>query len=47
MTPPNRRRGARLADEVVDFTFDGHTITGRRGDTAASALLATAVRAAS
>jgi len=44
MTPPNRRRGARLADEVVDFTFDGHTITGRRGDTAASALLATGVR---
>jgi methylglutamate dehydrogenase subunit C len=44
MTHPDSRRGARLADERVAFTFDGRTISGRRGDTAASALLAAGVR---
>jgi heterotetrameric sarcosine oxidase alpha subunit len=44
MAHPSDRRGARLGDELVAFTFDGRTITGRRGDTAASALLAAGVR---
>ena len=44
MTHPNGRLGARLADEEISFTFDGRTITGRRGDTAASALLAAGLR---
>ena len=44
MTPLKSRQGARLSEESVDFTFDGRKITARRGDTAASALLAAGVR---
>jgi sarcosine oxidase subunit alpha len=44
MTPHNTRQGARLTEERVDFSFDGRRITARRGDTAASALLAAGVR---
>ena len=38
------RQGSRLADESFAFTFDGRKIPARRGDTAASALLAHGVR---
>jgi sarcosine oxidase subunit alpha len=38
------RRGSRLREETVRFTFDGHEYLGLRGDTAASALLAAGVR---
>src|SRR5580704_3948848 len=44
MTPRKSRQGARLSKESVDFTFDGRKIAARRGDTAASALLAAGVR---
>ena len=44
MSHPSGRRGSRLADEEVAFTFDGRTISGRHGDTAASALLGAGVR---
>jgi len=44
MTRHNARQGARLANERIAFTFDGRAITARRGDTAASALLADGVR---
>jgi methylglutamate dehydrogenase subunit C len=44
MKAHNARHGARLTDERVPFTFDGHRFTATRGDTAASALLAADVR---
>ena len=44
MTGPDARRGARLQEELVAFTFDGREMTARRGDSAASALLASGVR---
>ena len=44
MTRHSARQGARLAHESIAFTFDGRTIAARRGDTAASALLAVGVR---
>jgi len=39
----NIRRGTRLGDQPVQFTFDGRAYTGQAGDTAASALLANGV----
>src|ERR1700692_702494 len=40
----NARQGSRLTAEPIAFTFDGRKIPARRGDTAASALLAHGVR---
>ena len=39
------RRGTRVGDRPVRFTFDGREYLGQAGDTAASALLAAGVRA--
>ena len=38
------RRGTRLSDATLTFSFDGHDYQGQIGDTAASALLAGGVR---
>ncbi|MBS0374266.1 MAG: (2Fe-2S)-binding protein [Proteobacteria bacterium] len=43
MSAPTRR-GSRVREETVRFTFDGREYLGQRGDTAASALLAAGVR---
>ncbi len=45
MSAAGTRRGTRLGDRPVRFTFDGREFLGQAGDTAASALLAAGVRA--
>jgi len=45
MSAPRRRRGTRLGGEPLRFTFDGRPYEAQVGDTAASALLASGVRA--
>ena len=37
------RRGLRLGDKPLHFTFDGREVSGFAGDTAASALLANGI----
>jgi methylglutamate dehydrogenase subunit C len=44
MSAAATRRGTRLGDQPVRFTFDGREYRGQLGDTAASALLAAGVR---
>ena len=45
MSSGGPRRGLRLSQETLNFTFDGRAYGGQRGDTAASALLAAGIRA--
>src|SRR5215207_7935367 len=45
MNDAQRRGGSRLGDRIVRFTFDGGPYQGREGDTVASALLESNVRA--
>jgi heterotetrameric sarcosine oxidase alpha subunit len=44
MTDSTGRRGSRLSDGSLTFSFDGRRLRAQRGDTAASALLANGVR---